>query len=159
MQAPEFWNGHVKQLAHYIDMSEIAEGKRRTYAEALDATEREQLQAYRFYLSVRLSIPPSIYLAVHRRAWIALWILVAAIVITLWVCVLCIALRRCALFRTKPYDNIVVTKTQGGTLVQISFFNIMQKNIYSNLVYNISGDNTVGGKPISTTARLTHWWN
>ena len=111
----------------------------------LNIYERQQLFAYKSVRFNRISLRN-----VPRRAWIALWILVALIVATLWILVICVALRRCAILRAKPYDNIIVTKTQGF----LRLFPANVRDIGAHAFLIISGDNTVAGRPISTTARL-----
>ncbi|KHN74908.1 Acetylcholinesterase [Toxocara canis] len=49
-------------------------------------------------------------LSAYRRAWWALWLLVAAIALVIWLSVICIVVTRCHSPRAKPYDNIVVNR-------------------------------------------------
>uniref|UniRef100_A0A0N5AKE3 COesterase domain-containing protein n=1 Tax=Syphacia muris TaxID=451379 RepID=A0A0N5AKE3_9BILA len=57
-----------------------------------------------------LSSEERIQLAAYRRAWWALWILVALIGLIIWVCIIFIVVKKCRSPRAKPYDNIVFNR-------------------------------------------------
>lgn len=49
-----------------------------------------------------------IQLAAYKKAWWALWILVAAIAVVLWTIVICLVAQKCLSARSGPYKNIIV---------------------------------------------------
>uniref|UniRef100_A0A915JX95 Carboxylesterase type B domain-containing protein n=1 Tax=Romanomermis culicivorax TaxID=13658 RepID=A0A915JX95_ROMCU len=78
-----FWTDYVPQL-----IKKIASPDNRTAAPLSD-DERIQLAAY-------------------KRAWWALWILVAAVAFVLWIIVICMVAQKCISAKSRPYKNIIV---------------------------------------------------
>lgn len=87
-EAANFWNDHVSFLSNYVNLAQ-EDGS----LKPLDDEERIQMNAY-------------------RRAWYALWILVAAIGLLLWTIIICLVARKCINERSKPYNNIIVTNNR-----------------------------------------------
>lgn len=79
-----FWTSYVPNL---IKRSSLAEPRK---AEPLTDDERVQLAAY-------------------KRAWWALWILVAAVAFVLWTIIICMVAQKCISAKSKPYKNIIVS--------------------------------------------------
>lgn len=61
-------------------------------------------------LSEELTAEERLQLSAYRRAWWALWLLVAMIALVIWISVICIVVTRCRSPRAKPYNNIVVSR-------------------------------------------------
>uniref|UniRef100_A0A0N5DCK8 COesterase domain-containing protein n=1 Tax=Thelazia callipaeda TaxID=103827 RepID=A0A0N5DCK8_THECL len=61
-------------------------------------------------LSEELTDEERLQLSAYRRAWWALWLLVAMIAFVIWISVICIVVTRCRSPRAKPYNNIVVNR-------------------------------------------------
>ncbi|VDD91487.1 unnamed protein product, partial [Enterobius vermicularis] len=57
-----------------------------------------------------LSSEERLQLAAYRRAWWALWVLVALIGLSIWGCIIFIVVKKCRSPRAKPYDNIVFNR-------------------------------------------------
>lgn len=80
-----FWNTYVPYIAKFAATDDITAAR---YAPLTDE-ERLQLNAY-------------------KRAWWALWLLVAAIALLLWTIVICMVARKCMTTRSKPYHTPII---------------------------------------------------
>uniref|UniRef100_A0A914Y6W7 Carboxylesterase type B domain-containing protein n=1 Tax=Panagrolaimus superbus TaxID=310955 RepID=A0A914Y6W7_9BILA len=86
--AADFWNKEAEMLSRYTVVEHFDSEETLT---ELSAEERIQLNAY-------------------RRAWYALWVLIIAIGILIWLCVICIVCQKGGRVIAKPYDNIVINR-------------------------------------------------
>ncbi|KIH60158.1 hypothetical protein ANCDUO_09594 [Ancylostoma duodenale] len=85
---PKFWNVEAELISRHV----AAEGDPAADPDAdLSNEERVQLSAY-------------------RRAWWALWLLVAMLAIVVWGIVIYAVASKGTSPRNKPYDNIVITR-------------------------------------------------
>ncbi|CDW54715.1 carboxylesterase family protein [Trichuris trichiura] len=55
-----------------------------------------------------LNVDEQLQLAAFRRAWWALWVLVAGIAVFLWIVIVCLVTQKCLDFRSRHYKNIIV---------------------------------------------------
>ncbi|KAK0404310.1 hypothetical protein QR680_017390 [Steinernema hermaphroditum] len=86
--APDFWNVEVEMLSEY---SLIEKSLLKDHSVSLSSEDRIQLNAY-------------------RRAWYALWLLVAIIGALVWITICYLVINKSQRFSTKPYDNIIVNR-------------------------------------------------
>ncbi|TKR80858.1 hypothetical protein L596_014850 [Steinernema carpocapsae] len=86
--APDFWNVEAEMLSEY---SLIEKSMLKELSASLSSEDRIQLNAY-------------------RRAWYALWLLVAIIGALVWITICYLVINKSQRFSTKPYDNIIVNR-------------------------------------------------
>ncbi|VDO89698.1 unnamed protein product, partial [Heligmosomoides polygyrus] len=85
---PKFWNVEAEMISRHV----AGDGETVADPDAdLSNEERVQLSAY-------------------RRAWWALWLLVAVLAIVIWGIVIYAVVSKGSSPRNKPYDNIVITR-------------------------------------------------
>ncbi len=88
-EGARFWNEYIPYLSGFAGQDDESSGRLRFLAD----DERMEMNAY-------------------RRAWYALWLLVAAIGFLLWTIIICLVARKCISARSKPYNNIIVTNNR-----------------------------------------------
>ncbi|KAK6045130.1 hypothetical protein COOONC_17366 [Cooperia oncophora] len=85
---PKFWNVEAELISRHA----TSEGEVPVDPDA-DLTNEERVQ-----------------LSAYRRAWWALWLLVAVLAIVIWGIVIYVVVSKGSSPRNKPYDNIVITR-------------------------------------------------
>uniref|UniRef100_A0A1I7XH09 COesterase domain-containing protein n=1 Tax=Heterorhabditis bacteriophora TaxID=37862 RepID=A0A1I7XH09_HETBA len=86
---PKFWNIEAELISRYIPK----DGELGVVDPDADLTNEERVQ-----------------LGAYRRAWWALWLLVAVLAVLIWSIVIYAVVTRGTSPRNKPYDNIVVSR-------------------------------------------------
>ena len=108
---PKFWNVEAELISRHV----TGGGEVIVDPEA-DLTNEERVQVKltfticRVYTWERNLWATCLQLSAYRRAWWALWLLVAVLAIVIWGIVIYAVVSKGSSPRNKPYDNIVITR-------------------------------------------------